>query len=268
MKEQLDKVWKLIRKIKERQSILDETTTPNVNDGSEIIVGSYPFDEVQNIIVNYIIKSKAFINGNKPNIGTFKRSYGYGKVIGIESLDGKIQTRIDFNPNKGYHYHFEDYRKNKPVNYCILINDMTEKTYETYIDLLTKRYPHFIKQDENIKEDSIEILFYKNNQDNIELVKMIKKICNYSFLNNLNSFDIFRLDPFELICFVEYMILEYNVSPKYRIFLDEYLQIANMYSTIDNFINYLSFYKKYLSISDEEIFIAHHYESSNYSKKK
>ena len=92
-------------------------------------------------------KSKAFVNGNKPNVGDFKRSYGYNKVIGVQSLDGKVSTRIDFNPSKGYHYHFEDYRK-KPINYCFLISDMNEKTYEKYIDTLTKRHPITVKEEE------------------------------------------------------------------------------------------------------------------------
>lgn len=252
MNNYIEKVYILIKQLKEENKKLEKvSSTVEKSVGPELIVATLPLDAAQNLIVQYITKSKAFKNGSKPNIGDFKRSYGYGKVIGIKSLDDKVQTRIDFNPDKGYHFHFEDYRKDKPVNYCVIINNMTQKAYEEYIDTLSKRFSNLAPKD--IKEESMEVLFYKKYKVNIELLKTVKKIYNYDLLNNINPYDNLNPEPFELICTLEQLIQK-GISPKYRTFLNNYLNRSGIYSNFDGFCDYLRYFKNYIANRDEEIF--------------
>lgn len=45
--------------------------------------------------------------------GRLESSAGFGKIIGRESLDGKVRWRVDFDPEKGAHINIEDYRNGK-----------------------------------------------------------------------------------------------------------------------------------------------------------
>ena len=102
---------------------------------AEITTFPMPFSQAENYLSQLISQSGAFYNGSKPVIGRLKRSYGCGKVIGVQSLDNQVVTRIDYDPEKGYHFNFVDYRYNKKI--CILISDMTEDMYRNYVDRLT-----------------------------------------------------------------------------------------------------------------------------------
>ncbi|WP_442601932.1 polymorphic toxin-type HINT domain-containing protein [Paenibacillus sp. KN14-4R] len=45
--------------------------------------------------------------------GRLESSAGYGKIIGRESLDGKVRWRLDYDPTKGMHINVEDFRNGK-----------------------------------------------------------------------------------------------------------------------------------------------------------
>lgn len=104
---------------------------------TEICTVPMSFDMAQNYLAQLIDKSGAFINGSIPVIGRLKKSYGCGKVIGISSFDRKVSTRIDYDPIKGYHFNFVNYYTNEKI--AIIINNMTQKMYENYIDAMTTR---------------------------------------------------------------------------------------------------------------------------------
>lgn len=258
MNSYLQQAYSLIKELRAENNRLEEAASKaDSHEGPEVVVGSYPLDEATNLIVQYIENSKAFKNGSKPNLGTFARSYGYGKVVGISSLDGKVKTRIDFSPDKGYHYHFEDYRKKKSVNYCVLINNMNEKAYEHYINSLTKRYAEYSsKNNDNEYELPLEFLFYRKNKVNIALLKTIKRIYPYSFLDTIDPSNNLEPDLFELICYVEELI-DNGLTSKYRNILEDYYAIAERYSNWKGFLNYLDYCKIFASLEEEQTIKSH-----------
>lgn len=103
---------------------------------AEVMTGPMPFSQAERCLAGLITSSGSFSGGSKPVVGRLKTSYGYGKVIGIKSFDNKVYTRIDFDPEKGYHFNFINDNTGEKI--CILINDMTASQYNAYIDMLTK----------------------------------------------------------------------------------------------------------------------------------
>lgn len=103
---------------------------------AEKIDGPMLFKCAKKELVKLMDDSGAFRGGSKPYVCTLKRSYGYNKIIGCQSFDNQVVTRLDYDPKKGYHFNFENYTKKQ--NVCLLIADMTKPQYQRYIDNLTK----------------------------------------------------------------------------------------------------------------------------------
>lgn len=96
---------------------------------------TYVFFQAEAYLAQLKDQSGAFFGGSKPVVGRLKGSYGCGKIIGSSSFDNQVVTRIDFDPSKGYHFNFIDYRTNQKI--AIIISDMNENMYRRYIDRLT-----------------------------------------------------------------------------------------------------------------------------------
>ena len=101
---------------------------------AEKCIGPMSLDDAEDELARLMDESNAFHNGSFPVVGRLKTSYGYKKVIGVKSFDNKVYTRLDFDPEKGFHFNFTD--DNTGENICILINDMNESQYKHYIDAL------------------------------------------------------------------------------------------------------------------------------------
>ena len=93
------------------------------------------FDHALRYLAFLMDESGKFGAGSKPVIGRLRKSYGFGKVIGRMSFDGRVVTRIDYDPGKGYHFNFVNYDTREKI--CIPISDMTEEQYRRYIDRAT-----------------------------------------------------------------------------------------------------------------------------------
>ena len=111
---------------------------------AEIVTMPMPLSEAEYYLSRLIDSSGAFLMGSKPNICRLRKSYAYGKVHGIKSFDNQVVTRIDYDPEKGYHFNFVDHRNHQKI--CILISDMTEESYRSYIDRLNygRFYAHCV----------------------------------------------------------------------------------------------------------------------------
>ncbi len=126
------------------------------------IIGPMPFHQVEVLLAQLIYRSDSFHSGCNPVVGRLKSSYGYQKIIGISSFDNKVYTRIDYDDEKGFHYHFTD--DHNGDNICILIQDMNQKQYQRYIDQLTngrhigKRKKRKIKRNEELAEEIVQML--------------------------------------------------------------------------------------------------------------
>ena len=103
----------------------------------EVVLEPMPLDRAEAYLARLIEQSGAFAIASKPYLGRLKKSYGYNKAIGVQSPDGKIRTRIDYDNTKGYHFNFENFNTGEKI--CIPINNMNQKQYEQYIDRLDKR---------------------------------------------------------------------------------------------------------------------------------
>ncbi|MNW39514.1 hypothetical protein D3C74_166040 [compost metagenome] len=71
---------------------------------------------------------------SKAYVGRLKTSYGYQKVIGRQSADGKVRWRVDYDPNKGFHINVEDFRDG--TNKYVFRIEGGEKAYKSIIDSL------------------------------------------------------------------------------------------------------------------------------------
>ncbi|WP_242993622.1 RHS repeat-associated core domain-containing protein [Lachnotalea glycerini] len=97
-------------------------------------------ESARNTLMNEVDKSGAFTNGSQPYTGRLESSYGYEQKIGRQSLDGKTRWRLDYDPDKGVHYNFEDFSKgkgNKAVKIAIPI-DINYEQYKSIIDLYNR----------------------------------------------------------------------------------------------------------------------------------
>ena len=93
-------------------------------------------DRARNTLINELDKTRAFTNGSMPYNGRLESSYGYNKQIGKESLDGKVRWILDYDPDKGVHYNFEDFTNGKGVNAVKIAIpiDISYSDYTTIID--------------------------------------------------------------------------------------------------------------------------------------
>ena len=73
--EKISVVYSYLKSLKERTAELNKVSF-SVHEGPEIVIAAQPFDLVLKQVVQYMAKSKAFVNGSNPNIGDFRRSYG------------------------------------------------------------------------------------------------------------------------------------------------------------------------------------------------
>ena len=84
------------------------------SDSGEIFLDQEKTHEsARNTLVNELDKTGTFTNGAKPYIGRLEKSYGYGKQIGTQSLDGKVRWRLDYDEKIGVHYNIEDFSNGK-----------------------------------------------------------------------------------------------------------------------------------------------------------
>ena len=94
-------------------------------------------DSARKTLIGELDSTGAFKNGSNPSQGRLKSSYGYGKQIGRQSLDGKVRWRLDFDEKIGVHYNIEDFSKGKGVNAVkkVIPIDISEQAYKKIIDL-------------------------------------------------------------------------------------------------------------------------------------
>lgn len=88
-----------------------------------------------------LIDDVAPMNSSKPVIGRLEVSQGYGKIVGRQSLDGKVRWRLDYDDSKGFHINVEDFRQGKGANakkYAIPIEGGTEADYINYLKQLNR----------------------------------------------------------------------------------------------------------------------------------
>lgn len=139
---------------------------------------TYPmtFAQAEVYLARLIAASGAFRGGSKPVIGRLKKSYGFGKVIGIKSFDNSVYTRIDYDPDKGYHFNFINDRTGEKI--CILISDMDEYQYRAYIDRLT-RGRGTIDPTKRPTLDMVDVEAYKDVDSFISLIESLYEGANF-----------------------------------------------------------------------------------------
>ena len=122
---------------KQKKCDIDKQADPQTTPGREIVYPSEPTHEsARNTLMKELDKTGAFTNGSEPYIGTLEKSYGYDKIIGRQSLDGKVRWRLDFSPEQGVHYNIENISNGKKTN-AIKIEipiEISEKEYKSIID--------------------------------------------------------------------------------------------------------------------------------------
>lgn len=77
---------------------------------------------------------------SKPVYGRLKTIYGYNKIIGRQSADGKRRWRLDWEETKGPHINVEDFskeKKSKAIKIAIPFEG-NKKAYRSYIKQLNK----------------------------------------------------------------------------------------------------------------------------------
>ena len=108
------------------------------SDSGEIFLDQEKTHEsARNTLVNELDKTGAFTNGAKPYIGRLEKSYGYGKQIGTQSLDGKVRWRLDYDEKIGVHYNIEDFSNGKGMKAIkkVIPIDISYDEYKSIIDL-------------------------------------------------------------------------------------------------------------------------------------
>ena len=80
--------------------------------------------------------SLGFQDNNVNLLKSSYTSYGYGKQIGRQSLDGKVRWRLDYDPEIGVHYNIEDFSKGKGANAIkeVIPIDISYNEYKAIID--------------------------------------------------------------------------------------------------------------------------------------
>ncbi len=128
---------------------------------AEVSTVPMTFDQALRYLASLMDDSGRFGDGSKPVIGRLKKSYGYGKVIGRQSRDGRVVTRIDYDPGKGYHFNFVNYDTGEKI--CIPISNMTEEQYRRYIDRATFGRACMSLRNISLEVDYVEGLFKRFN---------------------------------------------------------------------------------------------------------
>ena len=108
------------------------------SDSGEIFLDQEKTHEsARNTLVNELDKTGTFTNGAKPYIGRLEKSYGYGKQIGTQSLDGKIRWRLDYDEKIGVHYNIEDFSNGKGMKAIkkVIPIDISYDEYKSIIAL-------------------------------------------------------------------------------------------------------------------------------------
>lgn len=203
----------------------------NVLNGNYIpreeILNPVPLALAERKLAQLMDESGEFPNGyKKPYYGNLKISYGYNKVIGYISINNKVRTRIDYDPDKGYHFNFEDSRIKPAKKICIPISDMNEKGYEHYIDMLTRKY------------ESNNIYSY-NFKQNADLICSLKSLHSYDFLSQVDPNENIKSDTFNLIYSVEELIQDNKLKEGHRELLNNYLNQDGYNANITRFKSYI-----------------------------
>ena len=108
------------------------------SDSGEIFLDQEKTHEsARNTLVNELDKTGTFTNGAKPYIGRLEKSYGYGKQIGTQSLDGKVRWRLDYDEKIGVHYNIEDFSNGKGMKAIkkVIPIDISYDEYKSIIAL-------------------------------------------------------------------------------------------------------------------------------------
>ena len=94
------------------------------------------YDSARNTLVKELDATGAFKNGSQKYYGRLQSSYGYGKQIGTQSLDGKVRWRLDYDEKIGVHFNIEDFSKGKGVNAIkkVIPIDISYDEYKSIID--------------------------------------------------------------------------------------------------------------------------------------
>ena len=121
--------------------------------GKEIVIGPFPFEKAKKRLANIQYHSGKFKTGGRPYIGDLETSYGYGKKIGLVSLDKKVRTRIDWDEEKHAHFNYEDFEHDFKI--CILISDLTYPQYKRFVKNLNK----------GLTKDNIDIQIWRSRRE-------------------------------------------------------------------------------------------------------
>ncbi len=94
-------------------------------------------ESARNTLLRELDLTGAFKNGSNKCIGRLKESYGYGKQIGRQSLDGKVRWRLDYDEILGVHYNIEDFTNGKGASAVkkVIPIDISYEQYVKIIDL-------------------------------------------------------------------------------------------------------------------------------------
>ena len=195
---------------------------------AEKIVGPLPFHQAESLLAKLIYDSGAFSGGSYPVVGRLKKSYGYKKVIGIQSFDKKVRTRIDYDPDKGYHFNFEnDYTGEK---ICILINNLTRSQYENYINKLTvgrgrtvgPKRPIIPREDGKTRKTSYSYSYYEDGSYFKEKLAEYKKSVPSDIVDSLS---VDSIDEFTIYYLIECYNIDKMELEDSSIFIDDENQL-------------------------------------------
>ena len=103
----------------------------------KILAKESTHDSARKTLIKELDDTGSFKNGSTQYIGRLEKSYGYGKQIGRQSLDGKVRWRLDYDEKIGVHYNIEDFSKGKGTNAIkkVIPIDISYNEYKSIIDL-------------------------------------------------------------------------------------------------------------------------------------
>lgn len=112
----------------------------NANCCEVVLPSVRSFEQARNKAFQ-LIDDVAPMGNSNPVIGRLEVSQGYGKVVGRQSLDGKVRWRLDYDDTKGLHINVEDFRNGKGANakkYAIPVEGGTEADFTNYLKQLNR----------------------------------------------------------------------------------------------------------------------------------
>ena len=114
----------------------------------EIVVYAETLEEATKYLNNLIVNSGRFMNGGYPCLCKMgSNDVAFKRKVGMESFDHQVRYRIDWDPQKGVHFNYEDFLGvgDGPFVHdykvCIVIGNMTREQYIKYINSLNKGLP-------------------------------------------------------------------------------------------------------------------------------